>query len=116
MMGIPSTFLQISLAMLPQSGEVNPAAQASAEPINLDITEGWLDPWPHNHFSRKGTPFIHLFSLEPAFLDRDFFLDYRWASGSEGKEIEVEAELEWALTRRLGIVVEAPFARLSPDG
>ena len=85
------------------------------EPFGLSLTQGWFDEWPHNHFSRRGTPFVHLFKTEPAFLDRDLFLDSRIVQGKDGDEIEIEAELEWAFTRRIGLVVELPFRFLEPD-
>lgn len=84
-------------------------------PLGFSLTKGWLDAWPHSHFSRRGTPFTHLFIMEPAFLDRDLFLDYRIIRGEEENEMELEAEIEWALTRRIGLVVEAPFRFLDPD-
>ena len=84
-------------------------------PFGLAPAGAWLDPWPHSHFSRRGTPFVHLFNLEPAFLDRDLFLDYRFAAGAGEDEAELEAELEWALTRRIGLVIEAPLVSLNPD-
>ena len=68
-------------------------------PFGTSLTEHWLDPWPHTHFSRQGTPFVHLFLTEPAFLDRDLFLDYRIIRGADENEMELEAELEWAFTR-----------------
>ncbi len=85
-------------------------------PFGTSLTEHWLDPWPHTHFSRQGTPFVHLFLTEPAFLDRDLFLDYRITRGAEENEMELEAELEWALTRRIGVVFEAPYRFLDPEG
>ena len=85
-------------------------------PFGLSATEAWLDPWPHAHFSRRGTPFVHLFTLEPAFLDRDLFFDYRMTSGEEEEdESELEVELEWALTRRLGLVIEGPLVQVNPE-
>ena len=84
-------------------------------PLGVSLTEGWLDPWPHDHFSRRGTPFAHSFFTEPAYLDRDFFLDTRIASGEDGNEVEIEAEVEWALTRRIGLVLEAPFLFVDPE-
>ena len=86
------------------------------DPFGTNLSQHWNDPWPHRHFSRLGTPFVHLFSLEPAFLDRDLFLDYRVTRGPDENEAEFEAELEWALTRRVGVVVEAPILRLDPIG
>ena len=86
------------------------------EPLGTNLTREWLAAWPHSHFSRLGTPFVHPFGLEPAYLDRDLILDYRHARSTDGKASEVEAELEWALTRRLGVVVEGRVARVDPDG
>jgi len=58
-----------------------------------------------------------LFFLEPAALHRDLFVDYRIGNNVDGTtdEQELEAELEWALTKRLGIVIEVPFLSLDPD-
>ena len=83
----------------------------------LSLTEGWLEPWRHRDFSPRGTPFIHLFGLEPAFLDRDLFFDYVHAESAEGdaEESELGVELEYALTRRLGLVVELPVVSVNPD-
>ena len=83
--------------------------------LGLNLLDAWLDPWPHTHHSRRGTPFVHLFSNEPAYLGRDFILDYALRKGAEGTEMEVEAEVEYAFTRRIGLVVEAPYAFLDPN-
>ena len=83
-------------------------------PFGFSLTESWFDPWPHSHFSRRGTPFVHLFLTEPAFLDRDLFLDYRLVRTNGEDEMELEFELEWALTRRLGLVIEVPYLFLRP--
>jgi hypothetical protein len=83
--------------------------------LRANLLEGWLDDWPHAHASRRGTPFVHTFGGEPAFLGRELFLDYSFTRGEEGTEMEIEAELEHAITRRIGIVVEAPYAVLDPD-
>ncbi len=93
----------------------DPSGPVTLPPLGFSLTEGWLDPWPHNHFSRRGTPFAHSFFTEPAFLDRDFFLDTRISRGEEGNEVEFEAEVEWALTRRIGLVLEAPFLFVNPE-
>lgn len=88
---------------------------AYPEPFGFDLTTDWLAPWPHSHFSRRGTPFVHTFFLEPAFLDRDLFFDYRVTRGADEDEQELEVELEWALTQRIGLVVEVPMAQVNPD-
>ena len=69
----------------------------------------FLDPFEHLHFSRLGTPIVHSFGVEPAFTGRDLFGDYRFRRGDELTEHELELELEWAFTRRLGIIVEIPY-------
>jgi len=43
-------------------------------------------------------------------------MDYRTINGLDEDETEVEVELEWALTNRLGVVFELPYVRLDPDG
>jgi hypothetical protein len=83
--------------------------------LGADLSTGWLDPWPHTHYSRRGTPFVHLFGGEPAFIDRDLFLDSGVRDGAEGTETEIEAELEYAITRRIALVVEAPYILLNPE-
>lgn len=81
----------------------------------LNPTEAWLDPWPHTHLSRRGTPLVHLFRTEPAYLGRDLLLDVTVLDGAEGTEVELEAELEWAFSRRIGLAVEAPLAWRNAD-
>jgi hypothetical protein len=77
---------------------------------------GWLDPWAHRHTNSRGTPFLHAFGVEPAFLERDVILDFRRTTSDAGREIEAEAELEWAFTRRLGVVLEVPFLHVNEKG
>ena len=80
-----------------------------------NFSEGWLSPWEHNHFSENNVPYVHLFNLEPAFLDRDIFLDYKINNLKDGKEIELEFEAEWALTNRIGLIFELPYIFLEED-
>ena len=58
---------------------------------------------------------VHGFGFEPTYLDRDLFLDFAFVQGEGEKEFETEIELEWALTRRLGLVVELPFIERYPS-
>src|SRR5688500_17554245 len=77
------------------------AAEGIREPRGFSLAEGWLDPWKHADFSRRGTPFVHMFNLEPAFLDRDLFIDYvATKSVDDERERELAFELEYAFTRR----------------
>jgi hypothetical protein len=100
------------------AGSRNPVHQfiptSYPEPFGLNVAQHWLDPWPHSHFSRRGTPFVHLFILEPAFLDRDLFMDYRRLNASQEDENELEFEVEYALFRRLGLVFEVPIVNINP--
>ena len=47
--------------------------------------------------------------MEAAFNDNDFFIDYVFNSFDDEDEHEIEIELELAITRRLGIVLEAAY-------
>ena len=91
---------------------VQPDAQPAAQ-VSVEGGGGWLEPWPDHHESQHDSPYVHSFGLEPAFLDRDVFLDFRTSKGPEDDEIELAMELEWALTRRIGLVLEAPYEHLS---
>lgn len=84
------------------------------EPFGFDLQEGWLNSPLHSHLSPLGTPLIHSFRLEPAFTHRDHFLDYSFRSGPEETEHEIESEFEWALTRRIGLVLEVPYRFVNP--
>jgi hypothetical protein len=68
----------------------------------------------HTHFSVEGTPRVHAFNTEPAFFDRGLFFDAVWTGTDEGVEYELATEMEWALTRRIGVVLEVPAAVLNP--
>jgi hypothetical protein len=88
----------------------------SPDLLGFDLTRGWHDPAVHSHFSPCGTPMIHSFRVEPAFTRRDLLIDYGYRNEAEASEQEIEVELEWALTRRLGLVLEVPYVFLDPDG
>jgi hypothetical protein len=79
-----------------------------------DLGRAWFDPWPHSHKSASGTPRVHHFLLEPAFLGRELLTDFRMVNGVDEDEMELEAEIEWALTRRMGLVLEAPMESIKP--
>lgn len=92
------------------------AANAQERYSLNNFSDGWLSPWEHNHFSEDNVPYIHLFNLEPAFLDRDIFLDYKINNLKDEKEIELEFEAEWAITNRIGLILEAPYIFLDEEG
>lgn len=78
--------------------------------------DGLFEPFEHLHYNRLGTPIVHSFGVEPAFTGRDLFGDYRFRSGDELTVHAFELELEWAFTRRLGIIVEIPCLLEDEDG
>ena len=85
------------------------------EAFGFSLRGGWLEEWPHSHFSRLGTPMVHFFFTEPAGPEQDLIVDYLYTKGADGKEHEIATELEWALTRRVGIILEVPGLVLNPS-
>ena len=82
-----------------------------------DFLRELLTPSSGEHASPNGTPYVHSFFVEPAYLDRDLLIDYRFGYGFDGDtdEQELEFELEWAFTERFGMVLEAPVVGLNPE-
>lgn len=98
-------FLPLSLTAL-----ALPASLAvAASPCDHSEGAGYLEPFRHVHASASGTPIVHSFNIEPALTGRDLFLTTRYRSSDEATEREVELELEWAFTRRLGVILELPY-------
>lgn len=79
-------------------------------------SSGYLAPFEHIHFSERGTPIIHSFGIEPAFTGRDLFIDHTFIDGDGFTEHETELELEWAFTKRLGVIVEVPYIWEDEEG
>ncbi len=75
-----------------------------------------FEPWPDRHASPLGTPFVHPFFTEPAFIDRELIVDYSFANNIDGDTDEQELGIEVVLpiTRRLGMIFEAPLIGLDP--
>ena len=113
----PATFLSEYLAQPIGTGDEHFHSHPDTNQRRGSFFEELFAPATHTHFTRRGTPLVHLFLIEPATLHRDFFLDYRVGNnvGGSGDEQELEAELEWTLTKRLGIIIEAPYLGLNPD-
>jgi hypothetical protein len=86
-----------------------------SEPLGFTLKGGWLSPSVHSHLSPRGTPYIHSFRVEPAFTRRDLLIDYNFRRVVGQDEHEIEAELEWALSRRLGLIFEVPYTCLRDD-
>ena len=76
----------------------------------------FLAPFEHVHLSQRGTPYVHSFGIEPAFTGRDLFLDHTYIKGDGFNEHESELELEWAFTKRLGVIVEVPYIWEDEEG
>lgn len=88
----------------------------TSDAFGINLSDHWYSPWQHTHLSPAGTPYLHNFGYEPAFLGRDLIINYGWAEHEAGSEQEVELELEWALTRRLGFVIEQGYHFENPSG
>ncbi|MCA9314882.1 MAG: hypothetical protein KDB73_05275 [Planctomycetes bacterium] len=80
--------------------------------LRTDLRRGWFECFEHVHEGRCGTPMVHAFLTEPAFLGRDLIVGAELGED----EREVEAEIEWALSRRLGLVVEVPWIDAESTG
>ncbi len=89
---------------------------SSADASGQTFWQELFEPWPDQHASPLDTPYVHPFFAEPAYLDRDLLIDYHVTSGVDGEADEqvVEFELEWALTKRLGILLEMPVVANDP--
>jgi hypothetical protein len=83
--------------------------------FGFNLTEGWFDPSIHSHFSPRGTPMVHSFRAEPAFTRRDLLLDYSTRSEAGRREQEIAAEVEWPISRRLGLIFEIPYVFVDTD-
>lgn len=88
--------------------------------LGFDLTRGWFEPagaHSHSNDSPDGRArYIHPLTIEAAFNDNDFFIDYAYNSFDDEDEHEIEVELEYALTRRLGIVIESAYEFENEDG
>jgi hypothetical protein len=58
---------------------------------------------------------IHSFRTEPAFTRRDILLDYTLRNETGLDEQEIAAEVEWPLSRRLGLIFELPYVFVDDD-
>lgn len=93
------------------------AISALALSTQLHAMEGdFMKPFDHIHFTPRGTPIIHSFGVEPAFTGRDLFIDYSYTEGDGFTEHEAEVELEWAFTKRLGVILEVPYVWEDEEG
>ncbi len=84
--------------------------------VHTSENSGYLAPFKHLHCSPLGTPIVHSFKVEPAFTGRDLFFDYSYLEGDGFTEHESELELEWAFTRRLGVIIEVPYIYEDEEG
>jgi len=94
------------------------AEELHSEPpavFGFSMDEGWHDRPVHSHFSPLGTPMIHSFRAEPAFTRRDFLLDYSTRSETGLRQQEICAEIEWPVSRRLGLIFEVPYVFIDSD-
>jgi hypothetical protein len=88
----------------------------SALSSSIATASDFLAPFEHIHLSKSGTPYVHSFGIEPAFTGRDLFIDHTYRVGDGVAEHESELELEWAFTKRLGMIVEVPYVWEDEEG
>lgn len=87
------------------------------EVFGFNLLDHWFDSsGVHDHSSENRSRLIHPLTVEAAFNDGDFFLDYVFSSFDDEDEHEIEIELEFALTRRLGIILETAYEFENEDG
>lgn len=83
----------------------------SEDYLGLDLGKGWFEPVSkHDHSAGcRSVRYIHPLTLEAAFNEGDLFVDYIFNSFDDVDEHEIKIELEVALTRRLGIILETAY-------
>ena len=112
--------LRILATLIYLASQVTNGAPAAAEDWLLD--ENFLDevfaPIHHTHFSELGTPYVHPFTIEPPQIHQDVFFIYKFTENADGSdEFEAEPHVDWALTKRLGILFASPLVgNRQPNG
>ena len=109
LLAVLTAFARSDLALAEELHSESPAV------FGFSMDEGWFDRPVHTHFSPRGTPMIHSFRAEPAFTRRDFLLDYSTRRETGLCQQEIGAELEWPLSRRLGLIFEVPYVFVDSD-
>ena len=89
-------------------------SQHAEDYLGFNLTRGWLDPVAAHDHSSGGhdgrAKLIHPLTIEAAFNDSDLFVSYAFNSFDDADEHEIEIELELAITRRFGVVLETGYA------
>ena len=112
-------FVLCLLLLLPFSATAVSGQDHVLHPDRLNIDRlydpNFLDevfaPIHHTHFSGNGTPYVHPFTFEPPQIHQDVFFIFKYAENTiEGTdEYESEFHIDWALTKRLGILFAVPM-------
>lgn len=111
------TFLPIAVILVVLTHFAGSAlGSETADRLNIDrlFDDDFLDelfaPIHHTHFSENGTPYIHPFTFEPPQIHQDVFFIFKYAENTlDGSdEYETEFHIDWALTKRLGILFAVP--------
>jgi hypothetical protein len=89
-------FLLLALA----SAEVHDE-HAQVPNLEWELSQGWLEKFPQRHSGSTGVPLVLAFFSDPAFLGREVYVNFGALEGHSRMEIEVE----WAFTRRTGLLV-----------
>lgn len=107
---LPVLTAEVATDQIDEGGQVH----GRQDSMGISLTDQWLEPWQHHRFSPRATPYVHTFNLEPALLERDLSFNMEYINGYDDEEaFALETELEWAFTRRIGMVVEIPYITLN---
>lgn len=91
----------IGLILLTLASAEGHDEHAPVSNLEWELSQGWLEKFPQRHSGVTGVPLVLAFFSDPAFLGREVYVNF----GATGGRSRVEAELEWALTRRQGLLV-----------
>jgi len=107
------TFLLMPLFELAVSGQdlLHPDRLNIDRLYDDDFLDEIFAPVHHSHFSENGTPYVHPFTFEPPQIHQDVFFIFKYAENTidGADEYESEFHIDWALTRRLGILFAVPM-------
>ena len=85
-------------------------------PVLAQEHEQQEDQHSHVHSHRgPGPHFIDAFFTENAFVERKVRPDFFFVTGDEGQRYTGRLEVEWALVRKLSVIVLAPVHHIDPE-
>lgn len=84
--------------------------EPSPASLGFSLLKGWTEPWVESDRITNGTVFVDPFTIESADLGRDLELDLVYVRGlGTRRSWAINAELEWAFSRRFSIELETSY-------